>query len=62
MSECATCNGTGWVCAHTDGPADEQHGTCCKPWESEEFGFRPGDGCPSQNGCPDCRRSITVAT
>lgn len=51
---CETCNGTGWLCAATDKPSDEEHGTCCKPWEDSEFGFQPGDGCPSANGCPDC--------
>lgn len=43
---CATCNGKGWLCAYSEGPADFDHGTCCDT---------PG-GCPSANGCPDCER------
>lgn len=51
---CATCNDTGWLCAHTDGPADFDGGTCCNPGGSE---FMLGPGCPSANGCPDCDRA-----
>jgi PD-(D/E)XK nuclease superfamily protein len=49
---CARCAGTGWLCAHTDGPHDPIKGTCCEP-TNDEFPLA-GGGCPSANGCPDC--------
>jgi hypothetical protein len=50
------CGGTGWLCAGTDKPADFEHGTCCNPSECEEFTLGPG--CPSADGCPDCRGGL----